>query len=103
VTVHRLRRDAGRPAKRGSLDGVLAASASTLTVSTGNRLVKRFHHPEGGTIDVAVEILDVADARDQQLVVLVPAPGSADDRAWRDVMGRTDPSVTAITHTTGSG
>jgi transcriptional regulator with XRE-family HTH domain len=70
-------------------------------VSTVNRPVKRFHHPEGGTIDVAVEILDVAHACDQHLVVLVPAPGSADDRAWRDVMGRTDPSVTAITHMTG--
>ena len=72
-----------------------------LTVSTVNRPVKRFYHPEGGTIDVAVEILDVAHACDQQLVVLVPAPGSADDRAWRDVMGRADPSVTAITHMTG--
>lgn len=72
-----------------------------LTVSTRPRPVKRFHHPEGGTIDAAVEILDVAHACDQHLVVLVPAPGSADDRAWRDVMGRTDPSVTAITHMTG--
>jgi len=74
-----------------------------LTVSRGSRPVKRFHHPEGGTIDVAVEVLDVAHACDQQLVVLVPAPGSADDRAWRDVMGRTDPGVTAITDMTGCG
>jgi transcriptional regulator with XRE-family HTH domain len=71
-------------------------------VSAGNRPVKRFHHPEAGTIDAAVEILNVTHAYDQHLVVLVPAPGSADDRAWRDVMGRTaDPAVTAITDMTG--
>jgi hypothetical protein len=72
------------------------------TVREGTRTAKRLQHPEAGTIDVAVEILAVPDADDQLLVVLVPAPGSADDRAWRDVMGRTaDPGVTAITDMTG--
>jgi transcriptional regulator with XRE-family HTH domain len=77
---------------------------SDQAVSAGNRPVKRFHHPEAGTIDAAVEILNVTHSYDQHLVVLVPAPGSADDRAWRDVMGRTaDPAVTAITDMTGRG
>jgi transcriptional regulator with XRE-family HTH domain len=74
---------------------------SDCTVREGTRAVKRLQHPEAGTIDVAVEILTVPDSDDQILVVLVPAPGSADDRAWRDVMGRTaDPGVTAITDMT---
>jgi transcriptional regulator with XRE-family HTH domain len=74
------------------------------TVATGNRPVKRFHHPEAGTIDVAVEILDVSNSYEQHLVVFVPAPGSADERAWRDVTSRTaGPGVTAITGMTGRG
>jgi hypothetical protein len=74
---------------------------SDCTVREGTRAAKRLQHPEAGTIDVAVEILTVPDSDDQILVVLVPAPGSADDRAWRDVMGRTaDPGVTAITDMT---
>jgi transcriptional regulator with XRE-family HTH domain len=77
---------------------------SSQIVSAGTRPVKRFHHPEAGTIDAAVEILNVSRSDDQHLVVLVPTPGSADDRAWRDVMGRTaDPAVTAITDMTGRG
>lgn len=75
---------------------------SDQTVWAGNRPAKRLQHPEAGTIDVAVEILAVEGSDDQHLVVLVPAPGSDDDRAWRDVMGRTaDPGVTAITDMTG--
>ena len=75
------------------------------TVATGNRPVKRFYHPEAGTIDVAVEILDVTNSSyGQHLVVFVPAPGSADERAWRDVTSRTPgPGVTAITDMTGRG
>lgn len=77
---------------------------SDQTVSAGNRPVKRFQHPEAGTIDAAVEILAVTHADDQDLVVLMPASGSADERAWHGVMGRTAaPDVTAITDMTGSG
>jgi hypothetical protein len=73
---------------------------SDQTVREGTRTAKRLQHPEAGMIDVAVEILTVPDADDQLLVVMVPAPGSA-DRAWRDIMGRTtDPGVTAITDIT---
>lgn len=74
------------------------------TVATGNRPLKRFYHPEAGTIDVAVEILDVTNSYEQHLVVFAPAPGSADERAWRDVASRTPgPGVTAITDMTGRG
>lgn len=73
-------------------------------VWAGNRPVKRFHHPEAGTIDAAVEILTVEESEDQHLIVLIPAPGSADDRAWRDVMGRAPGlDVTAITDMAGWG
>lgn len=71
-------------------------------VWAGNRRVKRFQHPEAGTIEAAVEVLAVTESDDQRLVVLVPEPGSADDRAWRDVMDRTaDRTVTATTDMTG--
>jgi transcriptional regulator with XRE-family HTH domain len=74
------------------------------TVATGTRPVKRFYHPEAGTIDVAVEILDVTNSYEQHLVVFAPAPGSADERAWHDLMSRTPgPGVTAITDMTGRG
>jgi transcriptional regulator with XRE-family HTH domain len=71
-------------------------------VSAFNRPVKRFQHPKAGTIDMALEILNVPQSYDQNLFVMVAAPGSADDRAWREFMGRTaDPAVTAITDMTG--
>jgi hypothetical protein len=62
----------------------------------------RFQHTVAGTIDTAPDILNVPQSYDQNLFVLVAAPGSADDRAWREFMGRTaDSAVTAITDMTG--
>jgi transcriptional regulator with XRE-family HTH domain len=57
-------------------------------VSTGDRRLKRFHHPEAGPIEFAVETLSVKHAEDQTVVVLMPAAGSPSERAWRAVMER---------------
>jgi hypothetical protein len=59
-------------------------------ISAGARPHKTFRHPQAGTLEVAVESLQVTHAGDQRLVVLMPAQGSASERAWREAMTRAD-------------
>jgi transcriptional regulator with XRE-family HTH domain len=59
-------------------------------ISAGTRLHKTFRHPQAGTLEMAVESLQVTHAGDQRLVVLMPAPGSVSQRTWREAMTRAD-------------
>lgn len=96
VGMLRLRTGRGpRDARVGQIVDDLTASSAFFrevwqerTVSVGARPVKRFLHPEAGPIEMSVESLQVAHAEGQLLVVLVPEPGSPDERAWHSVMAR---------------
>jgi transcriptional regulator with XRE-family HTH domain len=85
--------------------GILDAVADVLRLSPAERdylqhLAQPAEKPTRGQA-VRPETLKVMWALGSTPAVLV-GPGSADDRAWRDVMGRTaDPAVTAITDMTG--
>jgi transcriptional regulator with XRE-family HTH domain len=52
----------------------------------GTRPSIRVHHPLAGTIEFAVESMNLAYDGDQMLCVFMPKPGSRSARAWRDVM-----------------
>jgi transcriptional regulator with XRE-family HTH domain len=91
-----LRMNTGRRERNGLplVDDLLATSDlfrqvwHDQLVAMCNESLTHFWHPQAGHLDVTVEVLMVANAPDQILVVLTPGPRSAGERAWHELMAR---------------